>query len=76
MSINIGPASSDELRPRITVVGIGGAGGNAIANMIESVIEGVVFIRANTDAQVLTTSKADGKIQLGPEITGGLGVAA
>ena len=76
MSINIGPASSDELRPRITVVGIGGAGGNAIANMIESEIEGVDFICANTDAQALSISKADSKIQLGPEITGGLGAGA
>ncbi|NNE49372.1 MAG: cell division protein FtsZ [Altererythrobacter sp.] len=76
MSINIGPASSDELRPRITVVGIGGAGGNAIANMIESEIEGVDFICANTDAQALAMSKADAKIQLGPEITGGLGAGA
>ncbi len=76
MSINIGPASSDELRPRITVVGIGGAGGNAIANMIESEIEGVDFICANTDAQALSMSKADSKIQLGPEITGGLGAGA
>ncbi|NNK45828.1 MAG: cell division protein FtsZ [Altererythrobacter sp.] len=76
MSINIGPASSDELRPRITVVGIGGAGGNAIANMIESEIEGVDFICANTDAQALSMSKADAKIQLGPEITGGLGAGA
>ena len=76
MSINIGPASRDELRPRITVVGIGGAGGNAIANMIESEIEGVDFICANTDAQALLMSKADSKIQLGPEITGGLGAGA
>ena len=76
MSINIGPASSDELRPRITVVGIGGAGGNAIANMIESEIEGVDFIVANTDAQALAMSKADAKIQLGPDITGGLGAGA
>ena len=76
MSINIGPASSEDLRPRITVVGIGGAGGNAIANMIESEIEGVDFIAANTDAQALSMSKADSKIQLGPDITGGLGAGA
>lgn len=73
MSINIGPASTDELRPKITVIGIGGAGGNAIANMIESDIEGVDFIAANTDAQALATSAAEKRIQLGPEITGGLG---
>lgn len=76
MSINIGPATSEDHRPRITVVGIGGAGGNAIANMIESEIEGVDFIVANTDAQALSMSKADAKIQLGPDITGGLGAGA
>ena len=71
MSINIGPATSEDHRPRITVVGIGGAGGNAIANMIESEIEGVDFIVANTDAQALSMSKADAKIQLGPDIEHG-----
>ncbi len=76
MSINIGPATSDDLRPRITVIGIGGAGGNAIANMIDAAIEGVDFIVANTDAQALSMSKAATKIQLGPEITGGLGAGA
>lgn len=76
MSINIGPASTDDIRPKITVIGIGGAGGNAIANMIESEIEGVDFIAANTDAQALTSSLAEKRIQLGPEITGGLGAGA
>jgi cell division protein FtsZ len=76
MSINIGPAASDDLRPRITVIGIGGAGGNAIANMIASQIEGVEFVVANTDAQALSTSPAEKRIQLGPEITGGLGAGA
>ncbi|WP_394730959.1 cell division protein FtsZ [Altererythrobacter sp. GH1-8] len=76
MSINIGPASSDELRPRITVIGIGGAGGNAVANMIEADIEGVDFIVANTDGQALSTSSAARRIQLGPDITGGLGAGA
>ncbi len=76
MSINIGPASTDDLRPRITVVGIGGAGGNAIGNMIASEIEGVEFIVANTDAQALSTSSAESRIQLGPDITGGLGAGA
>ena len=76
MSINIGPAASDDLRPRITVIGIGGAGGNAIANMIAAEIEGVEFIVANTDAQALSTSPAERRIQLGPEITGGLGAGA
>ncbi|NVE94688.1 cell division protein FtsZ [Altererythrobacter lutimaris] len=76
MSINIGPASSEELRPRITVIGIGGAGGNAVANMIDAEIEGVDFIVANTDGQALTSSAADRRIQLGPDITGGLGAGA
>jgi len=76
MSINIGPASNEELRPRITVIGVGGAGGNAIANMIAAEIEGVDFVAANTDAQALSMSAADKRIQLGPEITGGLGAGA
>ena len=76
MSINIGPPASDELRPRITVIGVGGAGGNAIANMITAEIEGVDFIVANTDAQALNSSSADRRIQLGPDITGGLGAGA
>ena len=76
MSINIGPAATDDLRPRITVVGIGGAGGNAISNMIASEIEGVDFIVANTDAQALSQSPAEKRIQLGPDITGGLGAGA
>ncbi|MHA7819162.1 MAG: cell division protein FtsZ [Erythrobacter sp.] len=76
MSINIGPAATEDLRPKITVVGIGGAGGNAIANMISSEIEGVDFIVANTDAQALSQSPAEKRIQLGPDITGGLGAGA
>ena len=76
MSINIGPPASDELRPKITVIGVGGAGGNAIANMIAAEIEGVDFIVANTDAQALNTAAADVRIQLGPDITGGLGAGA
>ncbi len=76
MSINIGPPSVEELRPRITVIGVGGAGGNAIANMIESEIEGVDFIVANTDAQALNTSAAEHRIQLGPDITQGLGAGS
>ncbi|MBD2842491.1 cell division protein FtsZ [Erythrobacter rubeus] len=76
MSINIGPAASDDMRPRITVIGIGGAGGNAIANMIASDIEGVDFLVANTDAQALSSSPAEKRIQLGPDITGGLGAGA
>ncbi|WP_133364859.1 cell division protein FtsZ [Qipengyuania sediminis] len=76
MSINIGPASADELRPRITVIGVGGAGGNAIANMMAAGIEGVDFVVANTDAQALANTTAERRIQLGPDITGGLGAGA
>ncbi|MCW1381284.1 cell division protein FtsZ [Novosphingobium sp. KCTC 2891] len=76
MSINIGPPAIDELRPRITVIGVGGAGGNAIANMINAKIEGVDFIVVNTDAQALNNSIADHRIQLGPDITQGLGAGA
>lgn len=76
MSINIGPAATDDMRPRITVIGVGGAGGNAIANMIQSKIEGVEFIVTNTDAQALSNALAEQRIQLGPDITGGLGAGA
>ena len=76
MSINIGPPSVEELRPRITVIGVGGAGGNAIANMIDAQIEGVDFVVANTDAQALNNSSAEQRIQLGPEITQGLGAGS
>ena len=76
MSMNIGPPAIDELRPRITVIGVGGAGGNAIANMINARIEGVDFVVVNTDAQALNNSIAENRIQLGPEITQGLGAGA
>ncbi|EGD57359.1 cell division protein FtsZ [Novosphingobium nitrogenifigens DSM 19370] len=76
MSINIGPPSIDELRPRITVIGVGGGGGNAIANMIRAGIEGVDFVVVNTDAQALNNSIAETCIQLGPTITQGLGAGA
>jgi cell division protein FtsZ len=76
MSINIGPPSIEELKPRIAVIGVGGAGGNAIANMISAEIEGVDFLVANTDAQALNNSIAEHRIQLGPEITQGLGAGS
>ena len=76
MSINIGPPAIEELRPRITVIGVGGAGGNAIANMIAAEIEGVDFVVANTDAQALNSSVAEHRIQLGPDITQGLGAGS
>jgi cell division protein FtsZ len=76
MSINIGPPAIEELRPRITVIGVGGAGGNAIANMINAEIEGVDFVVANTDAQALNNAIAEHRIQLGTDITRGLGAGA
>ncbi len=76
MSINIGPPAIDELKPRIAVIGVGGAGGNAIANMISAEIEGVDFLVANTDAQALNNSIAEHRIQLGPDITQGLGAGS
>lgn len=66
----------DELKPKIAVIGVGGAGGNAVANMISSKVEGVDFVVANTDAQALNASPADYRIQLGPEITQGLGAGS
>ena len=65
-----------ELKPRITVIGVGGAGGNAINNMIASGIDGVEFIAANTDAQALISSSAERRIQLGADLTEGLGAGA
>jgi cell division protein FtsZ len=65
-----------ELKPRITVVGVGGAGCNAVANMIAAELQGVDFIVANTDAQSLAASKAETRIQLGMKITQGLGAGA
>jgi cell division protein FtsZ len=76
MSIDFIRPEVEELRPRITVIGVGGAGGNAIANMIQSDVQGVDFIVANTDAQALNHSLADRKIQLGPRITQGLGAGS
>lgn len=64
------------LKPRISVIGVGGGGGNAVNNMIEQNLEGVDFIVANTDAQALTNSKASRRIQLGLETTQGLGAGA
>ncbi len=76
MSINIGPPQVEELKPRIAVIGVGGAGGNAIANMIGANVEGVDFVVANTDAQALNSSPAEHRIQLGPDITQGLGAGS
>ena len=77
MTINLSlPQTEFEIKPRITVVGVGGAGGNAVNNMISSALEGVEFIVANTDAQALGQSLADRRIQLGITITQGLGAGA
>ncbi|MEO6359194.1 MAG: cell division protein FtsZ [Sphingomicrobium sp.] len=76
MSIDFIRPEVDELRPRISVIGVGGAGGNAIANMIRSDVQGVDFIVANTDAQALNASAADRRIQLGLKITQGLGAGS
>jgi cell division protein FtsZ len=76
MSIDFIRPEVEELRPRISVIGVGGAGGNAIANMIQSDVQGVDFIVANTDAQALNHSLADRKIQLGLRITQGLGAGS
>ena len=75
--INIGvPETDGQLSPRITVVGVGGAGGNAVNNMIRSNLEGVEFLVCNTDAQALRGSNAERKLRLGVGITQGLGAGA
>lgn len=76
MSIDFGNTELTELTPRIAVVGVGGAGCNAVNNMIAAQLQGVDFIVANTDAQALTNARADNRIQLGVEITQGLGAGA
>jgi cell division protein FtsZ len=76
MTINFRAPEAKELKPRITVLGVGGAGGNAVNNMINAHLEGVTFVVANTDAQALAQSKAAHKIQLGAELTEGLGAGA
>jgi cell division protein FtsZ len=65
-----------ELKPRITVIGVGGAGGNAVNNMIQSGLQGVDFVVANTDAQALAAASAENRIQLGLKITQGLGAGS
>jgi cell division protein FtsZ len=76
MNIKLAPPKLMDLKPRITVIGIGGAGCNAINNMIETHLEGVEFIVANTDAQSLSMSHAERRIQLGANVTEGLGAGA
>ena len=77
MTINLSvPQQGAVLQPRITVIGVGGAGGNAVNNMISSQLDGVEFLVANTDSQALAQSLADRKIQLGHQITNGLGAGS
>jgi cell division protein FtsZ len=77
MTINLTmPATISELKPRIVVFGIGGAGGNAVNNMISAELEGVEFVATNTDAQSLSQSLADRQIQLGVNLTQGLGAGS
>jgi cell division protein FtsZ len=77
MTINFAaPERETQLKPRIIVVGVGGAGGNAVNNMIENSLEGVEFMVANTDAQALAQSRAERRIQLGATITHGLGAGS
>src|SRR5689334_20579305 len=76
MTINLTVPDLAELKPRITVFGVGGAGGNAVNNMIESRLEGVEFVVANTDAQALMQSAATRRIQMGTVITQGLGAGS
>ena len=76
MTLNLSMPGQEDLKPRITVFGVGGAGGNAVNNMIEKQLEGVDFVVANTDAQALQQGRADNKVQLGIKVTEGLGAGA
>jgi cell division protein FtsZ len=76
MPLNLSVPELTELKPRISVIGVGGAGGNAVNNMVDSGLEGVDFIVANTDAQALGLSKAERRIQLGAHTTQGLGAGS
>ncbi len=76
MTLNLSMPETDDLKPRITVFGVGGAGGNAVNNMIEKQLEGVDFVVANTDAQALAQSASTSRVQLGVKVTEGLGAGA
>ena len=76
MSIHLTVPPKRELKPRIVVFGIGGAGGNAVNNMVSAGLEGVDFVVANTDAQALAASQADRRIQMGSKLTEGLGAGS
>ncbi len=76
MTIKLTVPNLSELKPRITVFGVGGAGGNAVNNMIESRLDGVEFVVANTDAQALMQNAAERRIQMGTALTQGLGAGS
>ena len=76
MTINFKSPEIKELQPRLLVVGVGGAGGNALNEMIDNGLQGVEFIAVNTDAQDLKSSKAKARIQIGLNLTKGLGAGA
>ena len=76
MTLNLSMPGQEDLKPRITVFGVGGAGGNAVNNMIEKQLDGVEFVVANTDAQALQQSAATARIQMGVKVTEGLGAGA
>src|SRR3954470_20193172 len=76
MAIQLSAPKATELKPRIVVFGVGGAGGNAVNNMIDAGLEGVEFVVANTDAQQLAFAKTDRRTQLGVSIPQGLGAGA
>ena len=76
MTINLKIPDIHEMKPRITVFGVGGAGGNAVNNMITAGLQGVDFVVANTDAQALTMSKAERIVQMGAQVTEGLGAGS
>ncbi len=76
LNLTIPAQGQEDLKPRITVFGVGGAGGNAVNNMIEKELQGVEFVVANTDAQALQQSRSDVRIQMGVKVTEGLGAGA
>ncbi|WP_298843814.1 cell division protein FtsZ [uncultured Roseobacter sp.] len=76
MALTLTMPGQGDLKPRITVFGVGGAGGNAVNNMIEKELDGVEFVVANTDAQALQQAKSENRVQLGVKVTEGLGAGA
>ena len=76
MTLNLSMPGQEDLKPRITVFGVGGAGGNAVNNMIDKQLDGVEFVVANTDAQALQQAKSENRVQLGIKVTEGLGAGA